>query len=166
MARGGYRPGAGRPRKDGTKGPEKADATAINAAPPAPRRDTAPVVSAFDIQDPAFILSLVVQGEDTLPSGKPITSGMIAAAKELLPYYKAKLSTTSKLTDNRGPPEEVPTEDLRRERLELIRALAALDREIAGLEAGKTDSDATSDRRGERTDPQADSEDELFGLLR
>lgn len=158
MPSGGRRPGAGRPKA--TSKLVKPDA--IKAAPAARTAPPGVSVLEFEVQDPAFLLGLVAQGEMTLPSGAEITGTMIAAAKELLPYYKAKLSTTNKLAETRGPPEELTIVELKYERTRLIQELAEAQAQIAALDRALADAGAG---RGSRIDPESGGEGEFFELL-
>ncbi len=92
MASGGARPGAGR---------KKAVATAVTTGAKAAAA-TVPTTLAGDIDDPEYILLLLQRGE-CLPDGRPITAPMVAAAKERLPYVKAKRATQQgERTDNKA----------------------------------------------------------------
>jgi hypothetical protein len=100
MPAGGRRPGAGRPR---------ASKTALQAAvkPAATPNNVVP-----DIEDPGYILGLVARGEVKLPDGRKITPEMRIAARELLPYYKAKLATTTERKERNRPVREYSTAEL------------------------------------------------------
>jgi hypothetical protein len=134
MPRGGVRPGAGRPKPGAVK---KVPVTR-NRVPKAAIGD--------DLDDPAFLLGLVARGETKLPTGKAITPDMVRAAKELLPYHKAKISSISANTDKTRPLREYSTP-------ELEAMLADTLAQLAGADAGPPDgASAAPARPGELPD--------------
>jgi hypothetical protein len=135
MPRGGVRPGAGRPTA------KKLVKKAVIRAPKALPGD--------DLDDPAYLLALVARGETKLPTGKSITPDMVRAAKELLPYHKAKIASISANTDRDRPKREYSTD-------ELEAMLAEVEAQLAAGEAGHPD--------GASAPPE--SPGELSGLVR
>lgn len=89
MPRGGFRPGAGR---------KKTAVSTVQAEKTPPERVAkADSLAGVPVStpEPVTVLIAVMNGDASTPDGRPITPARISAAKELLPFFTAKLATTN-----------------------------------------------------------------------